>query len=389
MTNPYCKNGARETMTKEQVEELEKRIQQGTREFEPFLNFYDELAEQKGVDWTNAMEKRVDWFKEFKKEDFPWKETNTWDCHILKCYVLIPQNLNPDKEILVHCVFHGGGGATGGGLFEPWFCDYRRDLALRNNAITLIPNYRLMPESSGEDIEDDVNDWWRFYESQHFDESLRSIGIESKNVKKERLLVSGESAGGLLVVNTWLGPPRPPIRALYLQYPMLNYYKRAIVGDQVGYRGENFPLEDVKQGVDKMLQKCNDMRSQNTLPCRSDTQPPYGMSAANALSSTKKWTEVFKGDTGTMDVPTRLDYMVRENITPSQFPEIFIAHGEADTVCPVEHTDQFHTRINALWGDRVKVTYQRVPEKDHAFDYEAKIDENWLVDIIEGIEKVW
>jgi acetyl esterase/lipase len=55
----------------------------------------------------------------------------------------------------------------GHALFAPFFARWVDKLALKNNAIIISPDYRLLPSANGlQDILEDVEDGWRWTKSQ-------------------------------------------------------------------------------------------------------------------------------------------------------------------------------------------------------------------------------
>ena len=64
-------------------------------------------------------------------------------------------------------------------------------------------DYRLMPESSGLDILDDVSDFWKWVKGG---ELQREVGKLKQGVEAdlEKLIVYGESAGGTLALLKWV-----------------------------------------------------------------------------------------------------------------------------------------------------------------------------------------
>jgi acetyl esterase/lipase len=97
--------------------------------------------------------------------------------HEIEVGILIPKGLKPG----VHPVFvrfHGGGcvspflysaqrahtltlhKVSGTWAYPDWFANWLVPLVHRNNAIIVSPNYRLLPEHNGNDIQEDLVDFW-------------------------------------------------------------------------------------------------------------------------------------------------------------------------------------------------------------------------------------
>ena len=82
---------------------------------------------------------------------------------------------------------------SGSSLYEPWFPQWLLELAIAKNAIIVSPNYRLLPESSGLDILEDLDDLWRWMK---FGLQLKlnyfSVGLRAD---LDRIITEGDSAG--------------------------------------------------------------------------------------------------------------------------------------------------------------------------------------------------
>ncbi len=84
---------------------------------------------------------------------------------------------------------------TGSSRYAPWFSTWILDYAAKNNAIIVSPNYRLLPEATGEHILEDMNDLWNWLHQGGLSECLREAGHLQVTVDLSRLLLLGESAG--------------------------------------------------------------------------------------------------------------------------------------------------------------------------------------------------
>ncbi len=76
------------------------------------------------------------------------------------------------------------------GMYAPWVMDY----ALAYEAVVVSPNYRLLPESSGLQIMEDLSDFWNWAQDdlQAFVSGRLDGGVE---VDMSKILVQGESSG--------------------------------------------------------------------------------------------------------------------------------------------------------------------------------------------------
>ena len=237
--------------------------------------------------------------------------------------------------------------------------------------------YRLMPEDCGPDIYQDIDNWWNFFASKECDKwvesCLKKHEMESciAKLSKKNLLVSGESAGGLLAVYSWLCSPRADIRTLYLQYPVLNYYKKDMPKDFVNYMELNIAVSEIPIRLDALLEVVDKQRAEDRLASHSDTKPPIGMLAATLLSNLDRWKERFQAK----DAPGLLDSLMEAGQKPASFPDIHIIHGTKDSAVPIENTRAFVKELNYAfkqWEHTGRLELWEVEGEGHAFDYVVK-----------------
>jgi acetyl esterase/lipase len=69
------------------------------------------------------------------------------------------------------------------------------DFALENQAIIVSPNYRLLPEATGEEILEDLGDFWKWLHEGGLTQFISSAGHAFINPDLDRILMLGESAG--------------------------------------------------------------------------------------------------------------------------------------------------------------------------------------------------
>ena len=93
-------------------------------------------------------------------------------------------------------------------------------LALRNNAIIISPDYRLMPEANGLDILQDLRDFYNWLQTP---KTLDSYLSHDVSADVEHLLITGESAGGWLALQSiLLSASRERIGAVISHYGMID-----------------------------------------------------------------------------------------------------------------------------------------------------------------------
>jgi acetyl esterase/lipase len=218
-----------------------------------------------------------------------------------------------------------------------------------------------------------------------------------ERIQKQKLLVSGESAGGFLAVHALIasrGDPPADISALYLQYPMLGHYTRKSVGK---YRDIDIDEKELQKFADDRMKKIEYLRNDGRLQTRFASNPPEGMDMAYMLSSTKApdgngsyWKYWFGGD----DMLEETQKLIVDNPEESQkwgCPRIFITHGKNDVNCPSTDSEKFIEMIEKVYPG--KSTLVLLDGKAHAFDYSCEVGdvehEDWLPDLVNMMKMAW
>ena len=108
------------------------------------------------------------------------------------------------------------------------FPNWTLELARRHSAIIVSADYRLLPESNGHDILDDVIDLWEWVRESlqtYFNDeyaAVQSTAGATPEIDFGRILAVGESAGGYLALQSVLSQPAGFIKVLLCQYAVLN-----------------------------------------------------------------------------------------------------------------------------------------------------------------------
>ncbi|ORY05072.1 Alpha/Beta hydrolase protein [Clohesyomyces aquaticus] len=255
---------------------------------------------------------------------------------------------------------------SGTAAYPDWFTGFWVPFLHRNSAITILPNYRLTPEHTGDDILADIADFWVW-----FRDTLPTY-LASKNpslsIDFDKVLVSGESAGGWCALQSILTLPKDTFNACLIQYPVTNAFPVALDDKLMGY-----PVPP-KEELDKFLAEI----VPGTI--LSSVMPPARSFVSTMLRAHGRWDEFF-GNAKHLMPDTRLE--------DAQFwVTTYIIHGENDTVVRVKWTRAFVEKIRARFPEtKVELV---TPEGDHGFDeaiYED--DEEWLAELLKGVEGDW
>ncbi|KAF1962094.1 alpha/beta-hydrolase [Byssothecium circinans] len=285
--------------------------------------------------------------------------------HEIEVNVLVPKDITRGKHPLM-VKWHGGGLSTGTAAYPDWFSAFFVPFLHRNNAIAILPNYRLAPEHTGDDILEDIADFWTWFRS-----SLPSY-VSSKDPSLEldfsKVLVSGDSAGGWCALQSVLTLPQLTLKACLIQYPVTNAFPTS--PDDTPF-GEAIPPKEV---LDEFLA--------GIVPGTiiSGATPPARDGVSVMLRAHGRWGEFF--GTGKHIMPdTRIE-------DAKFFVPTYIIHGKDDTNVLVKWTHAFVEKAERLFPEtRFKLV---TPPGEHGFDVEIyEEDEPWLVELLKGVEKDW
>ncbi|KAE8138375.1 Alpha/Beta hydrolase protein [Aspergillus pseudotamarii] len=299
--------------------------------------------------------------------------------------ILIPHTLRDTqyqgpRPVIVR--IHGGFLVTGSSLYPPWFSSWILEYALLNNAIIISPNYRLLPEVSGKDILDDMNDFWHWLHSGSVDPIIWGAGYQGITLNQSSVLVVGESAGGYLAIQLAITYPSK-IRGVIAAYPMVDlrskFYTEAYSKPIVGV--PNVPVNLLDDHLAMMATRQNSRTKWITA-----ADPPNRLELAFSTVQNGKFLDVFGSKDRELFPIERLQNLISTGVN-LQLPPMFIFHGEQDSAVPVDSSKKF---VRFL---REKLPHARVmfytQDGDHGFDADATLQTPWLRDGLERISKVW
>ncbi|KAF2635701.1 alpha/beta-hydrolase [Massarina eburnea CBS 473.64] len=355
-------------------------------------------------------------FKDFNVHTLVYKRTRTWDWQPITVGVLVPKGVDKTKPVPVHVQWHGGGFITGDWNFEPFFAAHLLRQAKANNSVIVAPNYRLMPEASGKDILEDVEDFWQWFAGPEFTDGIKEVEPGLK-LQRKQLLVSGDSAGAFLAVYSWLkcSGPELPMQALFLRYPMLRYYGRTWPDtdgpkgkkDELMYMDNWIQRSTVEEKAEALLAKIKELENIGQCPTVTGGTMPLRMLASFTLSTAGRWKENFQRDNATLDILDMINDTSATRLEPTHFPPIFIYHGHDDINCLIEDTRTFVKDCERRWpgqykpGSRIHLeVVSELVDKDggdgfstqvgHGFDSNLHEDkEPFLKRTLEGVRREW
>ncbi|RDW92725.1 uncharacterized protein DSM5745_00047 [Aspergillus mulundensis] len=305
--------------------------------------------------------------------------------HAIRVDVLVPQTpATAERPTIVR--FHGGGLVMADSLYHDFWPQWLSDLALSHNAIIVSPNYRLMPQATSLEIYDDIEDFWAWLKSPAFS-GLLSTHNTPTQADLDRILVSGESAGGLLSVNTSL-THASEIRATIALYPSLDPSAPEF-SETRGKERLPFGLSTPETVIDEALAKA---AIPECGPVSSLIQPDWlgVMCAAIEHGKIGAWYVRGSEGSGRQD----LLFPVRRLEGPDVgIPRggITVIHGAQDSVVPVAHPVPFVERARQVFkgrpgGDRIAMV---VHEGEHGFDTGVRYEEPWMKEALSTAVEAW
>lgn len=261
-----------------------------------------------------------------------------------------------------------------------------------------------MPEVHGEEILEDTDIFWDWYQGEEFTLQITKTlqGLDSKYVPKyyikTALLVSGESAGGFLAAYSYLSRPGLPIRCMFLQYPMLKAYSREA---GLKYRNVEISEKEVQDFAKSRFVELETLEKEDKLKelARTASDPPEGMDMAYVMSSAKRpedrTTSYWKYWFAQKDIIERAEELWNGPLRSCAImPQTYIIHGEADSNCSWTDSQDFERIINTTYPqDNPLVVLILRKKEQHAFDYSFEgnddAQKDWLPQLKKLIENAW
>ncbi|KAF1838417.1 alpha/beta-hydrolase [Decorospora gaudefroyi] len=287
--------------------------------------------------------------------------------HEIEVGILVPKNLKPGKHPLI-VKFHGGALVLGDCLYPDWIAAFFVPFMQRNSAITILPNYRLIPEHSGKDILEDLQDFWTWLSNGSVTDYLRTQGRADLDLDHDHILVSGESAGGYMALMSALTQSRGTIKAVLAQYPMTNYLRQEPSDTHFGLPSPPKSL---------LYDHLASIVPGTTI---SSAVPPLRGELPYLLAAYDHYLTYFGKDEQMWPIG-----LIGEK---SYLPPTLIIHGGADSIVEAEDSRMFVEKCKTLDGVEVKLEDRAGGE--HGFDIESKEDEElWLKEGLAWVESKW
>ena len=306
--------------------------------------------------------------------------------HQILAHVLIPNNTSNAGEAPLVVRFHGGGLITGSALFADWLAPWNFRWAHSLGAVVVLPDYRLLPESSGADILDDLSDFWKWI-STDLQNYIDSNDPKPIKVDLKRTIAMGESAGGYMAIQSgFLAPSLSPtinIRGIIAPYPMLDledpWYTIPGHRSAEKFIGINaFPESLVTNHLTKI-------RANNPILPISTSDPPARIELMVAAFQHGLFHSFLQGN----DPDIKREIYPLRRLDMEQlicFPPLLIPHGLKDGAVPHEGSEKFADALRRAVPD-AEVRLE-LHEGDHGFD--SGLDfrgKGWLRDALTWFEE--
>lgn len=274
----------------------------------------------------------------------------------------------------------------GDSVYADWFPLWLLDVAETYGAVIFSANYRFLPEVTGTEILDDVDDFWDWIHSETPGKLLREQRHEETaapiELDLDRIITAGDSAGGLLSVYLTLSHP-DKIRAGTAAYPSLSWDIPPLLPPK---RSENVPPESM---IDEYL---------------ANLKPGYVESSDLELRRVQLSMTITAYQRGygfflrgASELPPhrqqRLYQLSRLDKPGAKLPPggLVIIHGTDDTaVLPAasqRFVKQARERLEGRQGaDKIALALRPGP---HGFDVDVSLKERWLADALKGAIDAW
>jgi acetyl esterase/lipase len=261
---------------------------------------------------------------------------------------------------------------TGAALFPDWTPQYFLDYVLNNTGLIILPNYRLLPEATGSDALEDLNDFWTWVRND-LAFFLENSGTDVK-ADIDRVAVFGESAGGWCAVQSAFLQPPGTMRAVLTTFPFIDiecdYFAKA--------DPTNSPL-----GAPELPRAVLDGHVAAIKPGAvvTEVMPMARMELAVSMTQQGRFPE-FMGPADEV-----YPFRILESGRVKQIPLILIGHATEDTVVPCDGSVKFVRLLREQFGD--DAAFLHTEPGEHGFDAECTLQEPWLKSFMAKTSAKW
>ncbi|KAE8382280.1 alpha/beta-hydrolase [Aspergillus bertholletiae] len=317
-------------------------------------------------------------FENFNVIQITYKQV---DGHDIRADVIVPKSLSAKGPRPVVARFHGGGLTLGDSLYADWFPRWLLELSATYNAVIVSANYRFLPEATGLQILEDVDDFWSWLHSDKL-KDLLAAQDSPLQLDLNRVIAAGDSAGGLLSVYLTLSYP-DELRAGTATYPQLSWDNPPLYPSRRSSLLHDVPESVIDEYVASI--KPGDIESSDVEMRR--------VTIGSAISQHRRGRGFFLRDSETSPRRDRLSQLARLDLPDAKLPYggLVILHGTDDDVVLARVSERFvdkarETLRGRQGSDKIVLSLQ---PGGHGFDVDVPLKEGWLSSALQSAVDAW
>jgi acetyl esterase/lipase len=256
------------------------------------------------------------------------------------------------------------------------------ELAETHNAVIVSANYRFLPEVTGLDILDDVDDFWTWLHSKDLRTLLQTQQEVQVELDLDRIITTGDSAGGLLSIYIVLSYP-DEIRAGTAAYPATGWDNPPLLPTKRSAFVPDVPASFIDEYVANI--KSGQVSS-------SDLDLKRLQIGAAISANQQGFKFYIRGSESSPD-RQRLYQLARLEKSDARLPSggLVILHGVDDDIVLAKASERFVEKArDALkgrqGGDKIVLALRPGP---HGFDTDASLKEKWLEEALKTAVTTW
>lgn len=234
-----------------------------------------------------------------------------------------------------------------------------------------MPDYRLIPESTGLEILDDVHSLFAWLLDPN---NLVPCLPEGVTLDLDNILTTGESAGGWLALQSGFHAPAR-VKAVIAHYPMVDLRDRHYTGD---YEKQLFvpPLPQLDRSI--LRDYVANLKGDEIV---TSAIPPARSELFASMIQQGSFGKFFGND-------SRL-YPLEILDTVESIPPTWILHGKEDSIIPIAGTYEYVENLKDKRPDAVLHLSYR--PGDHGFDNEppATLNDEWVKEGVDFANEYW
>jgi acetyl esterase/lipase len=249
------------------------------------------------------------------------------------------------------------------------------DLAAQHIAIIVTADYRLLPESSALDIITDLHNFYTWLHTHLASFLKTSFPLQTPTPDLSNILITGESAGGYMAVQSVLLGENKGVKAVIAHYPMIDLKAPWYSGPGRKFIYGQSPPSYPDGWLDQQLEAA---KSAKPITERIPKEGEPDFFVATLLEG--RYTEILGSDSSLFP----LENLKRMKEQGETLTPIWMFHGAQDTIIPADGTRKFVQE--APEGVRESI----IPGKEHGLDDDSvSLDTDWVIEGREWLKAHW